>query len=89
MLVPQRKEGQGRLVSRGDDKREYAVSYRLNIITNMMEHSGAEPTVAGIRSRGTVRALDGTALPLGHYDLHTDKEVIHVENNGLAWVVLM
>jgi|tagenome__1003787_1003787.scaffolds.fasta_scaffold19925009_1 hypothetical protein len=89
MLIPQRKEGQGRLVSRETPPQEYAVSYRLNIITNMLEHEGAEPTVAGIRSRGTVRALDGRALPLGHYDLHTDKEVIHVENNGLAWVVLM
>jgi hypothetical protein len=89
MRIPQRKEGQGRLVSRSSDGQEYSVAYRLNIITNMLEHEGGEPTVAGIRSRGTVRALDGRALPLGHYDLHTDKEVIHVENNGLAWVVLM
>ena len=89
MLIPQRKEGQGRLVSRGTEPQEYAVAYRLNIITNMLEHPGAEPTVAGIRSRGTVRCLDGRALPQGHYDLHTDKEIIHVENNGLAWVVLM
>jgi hypothetical protein len=89
MRIPQRKEGQGRLVSRGTDPQEYTVAYRLNIITNMLEHEGGEPTVAGIRSRGTVRALDGRALPLGHYDLHTEKEVLHVENNGLAWVVLM
>jgi len=89
MRIPQRKEGQGRLVSRGADPQEYTVAYRLNIITNMLEHPGAEPTVEGIRSRGTVRSTDGRALPQGHYDLHTGTEVIHVENNGLAWVVLM
>ena len=48
MRIPQRKEGQGRLVSRETrDPQEYTVAYRLNIITNMIEHDGAEPTVGG------------------------------------------
>ena len=36
MLIPQRKEGQGRLVSRQELPQEYEVAYRLNIITNML-----------------------------------------------------
>ncbi|HEY7095712.1 MAG TPA: hypothetical protein VH437_03245 [Terriglobales bacterium] len=88
MRIPELKQGQGRLVARGTDSQEYAVQYRLNILTSTVEQSGAEPIISSIRSRGSVRALDGRALPIGHYDLHTDKEIIHIENTGMSWVVL-
>ena len=76
------------MVARDTDPQEYAVQYRLNILTSTMEQPGAEPIVSSVRSRGSVRALDGRALPVGHYDLHTEKEIIHVENTGMSWVVL-
>ena len=87
MRIPELKQGQGRLVSHADSQ-EYSVQYRLNILTSTVEQPGGEQTISSVRSRGSVRALDGRALPTGHYDLHTDKEVIHVENTGMSWAVV-
>lgn len=85
----ERIEGQGRLETIEPPEKVWQVSYRFDITTNVVRKPGF-PAVAGRRdSRGIIESLDGQPIPEGVYQLHTDDEILRVQNVGLGtWVIL-
>ena len=63
------------------------MTYHFDIVTEVVARPGFPRVASHSSSRGDVRAVDGRSIPSGHYDLHTEDEILHVKNLGV-WVIL-
>jgi hypothetical protein len=82
-------EGQGNLEHLEHPDKKWVVRYLFLIATEFVERPGLPRVAARKHSRGFVSSLAGEPLPQGHYRLYaSDGEVLKVQNNGAAWVIL-
>jgi|HubBroStandDraft_5_1064220.scaffolds.fasta_scaffold73785_2 hypothetical protein len=84
------KEGEGTLKTLTPPQMSYRVAFRFEIFHKVFRKPGFPTVSAQSDSRGTVRALNGTPLPEGVYQLDADDaEILRVSNVGLGiWVIL-
>ena len=86
-MIRDNLKGEGRLISRSDQSKEYQVSYNFDITTDITEKPGFPRVAAKSNSKGTVRALDGRYIPEGEYDLHCENEILRVKNIGSGHIL--
>jgi hypothetical protein len=88
-MLRERIEGKGRLETIAPPEKVWQVNYRFDITTNIVEKPGFSRVASRRDSTGTVSSLDGKAIPEGEYQLHTDDEILRVQNTGFGeWVIL-
>ena len=80
-------EGQGRLETMEPPEKVWQVSYRFDIVTNIVQRQ------ARSEGRGIIQSLDGRPILEGVYRLHFDNTVLRVQNLGPdvgleTWVIL-
>jgi hypothetical protein len=84
------KEGEGTLKTLTPPQTSCRVAFRFEIFPRIVRKPGFPTVSAHSDSRGTVRALDGTELQEGVYQLDADDgEILRMSNVGLGtWVIL-
>lgn len=84
------KEGEGSLTSLTSSEVSCRVTFRFDIVHNVVRRPGFPVAVGRSDNRGFVQTLDGTVLPEGTYQLEADDgEILRVQNAGSnIWVIV-
>ncbi|WP_433968070.1 hypothetical protein [Tunturiibacter gelidiferens] len=83
-------EGKGTLRTTSGEAKEWAVTYRFIVHTNIIQRPGFPPAVGKSRSEGAISAVDGDAIPAGYFQLTAqDGESLRVQSHGFGlWYIL-
>lgn len=83
------KKGEGSLTAVTSPEMSCRVTFKFDIVRNIVRRPGFPVAVGRADSRGIVQSVDGTLLPEGIYQLEADDgEILRVENVGLGtWVI--
>jgi hypothetical protein len=88
--MQERVEGQGRLETIAPPEKVSQVSYRFDIVANIVRKPNSSVVAVRSDNTGAVLSLNRKPIPEGGYALHTDDgEIIRVRNLGLGeWAIL-
>lgn len=76
--MQERVEGQGRLETIAPPEKVWQVSYRFDIVTNIVRKPGSSAVAGRSDNTGAVLSLNRKPIPEGEYTLHTDDGEINL-----------